>query len=54
MQTVFYGATDELLTSDQKHAIEYVMEQKAGKKMFEQKSGDPDSKDSDPPAANSN
>ena len=54
MQTVFYGATDEFLNVQEKNAIEYVLEEKGGKKMFEQKSGDPDSKDSDPPATNSN
>ncbi|MFC2135218.1 hypothetical protein ACFLTH_11425 [Bacteroidota bacterium] len=41
---IMYGATDEFYTKDKKRAIEIMMEQKAGKKMEEQESGE-DKKD---------
>ena len=48
IQTIMFGATDLFYDKDQKRAIEVVVEQKAGKKMEEQSSGEPKEKnDSD-------
>jgi hypothetical protein len=38
--TLMYGATDEFYNKDKKKAIEQVIEQKAGKKMTEDTSGE--------------
>ncbi len=38
--TLMYGATDEFYNKDKKKAIEQVVEQKAGKKMTEDTSGE--------------
>jgi hypothetical protein len=40
--TLMYGATDEFYNKEKKKAIEYVAEQKAGKKMTEETSGESD------------
>jgi hypothetical protein len=42
LTTVMYGATDEFYNKDKKNAIEYVVEQKAGKKTNQQNSGELD------------
>ncbi|NNG26502.1 MAG: hypothetical protein HKM87_03185 [Ignavibacteriaceae bacterium] len=42
--TVLFGATHEFYDKDKKEAIEIMVEQKAGKKMDEQKSGEPKEK----------
>ena len=42
--TVLFGATHEFYDKDKKAAIEIMVEQKAGKKMEEQSSGEPEKK----------
>ena len=37
---IFMGATSDLMSKEQKKAAEVIVEQKAGKKMEEQKSGE--------------
>jgi len=39
MTTLMYGATDEFYNKEKKKAIEYVVEQKAGKKTKDNLSG---------------
>jgi len=38
--TILMGATSDLMSKEQKKAAEVIVEQKAGKKMEEQKSGE--------------
>ncbi len=40
MTTIMMGATSELMTQEQKKSAEVIVEEKAGKKMEEQKSGE--------------
>jgi hypothetical protein len=40
MTTLMHGASDGFYNKDKKKAIEYTTEQKAGKKMSEQSSGE--------------
>ena len=40
--TVLFGATHEFYDKDKKEAIEIMVEKNAGKKMEEQKSGEPE------------
>ena len=42
--TTLFGATHEFYDKDKKAAIEIMVEQKAGKKMEEQSSGEPEKK----------
>jgi hypothetical protein len=40
MMTTMSGATDAFYNAEKKHAIEIILDQKAGKKMNEQTSGE--------------
>jgi len=42
--TTFFGATSEFYSVEKKQAIEQIVEEKAGKKMKEQESGEPGEK----------
>jgi hypothetical protein len=42
--TVLFGATHEFYDKDKKAAVEIMVEQKAGKKMEEQSSGEPENR----------
>jgi hypothetical protein len=44
MTTIMYGATDAFYHKDKKKAIEVIVEQKAGKRLEEQSSEDPENK----------
>ena len=46
--TALFGATHEFYDKDKKAAIEIMVEQKAGKKMEEQSSGEPTEKKKTP------
>ena len=46
--TILFGATHEFYDKDKKAAIEIMVEQKAGKKMEEQSSGEPAEKKKTP------
>ena len=52
--TVLFGATHEFYDKDKKAAIEIIVEQKAGKKMEEQSSSEPERKKTDHKSQNPN